>query len=109
MAQGIAELNALPPIKARARLVNGDALTVCTLCEPEGWFSTVIQVSLFMAFDPVANDAAAMRFLGQLPAAEGIDPAPMADQAAVWLAKATELGVGTAEGPNTRVAEVGLS
>ena len=97
MMPAIAELNALPPIKDRQRLIIGDAL-LSTLKEAVSWpywRDPVIGDSIFMSFDPVACDKVGLEYWCQLKEKAGEDTkAPLA-LAGRWLQNGADLGVGT--------------
>lgn len=103
----IAELNALPPIRDRTRLVIGDALTVCPLSRG-GWHQAVTGDSILVSFDPVAQDTVGLQMLEEVMASEGIDPAPAADLADGWLTASAGLGLGTNDPDYIELAEVTL-
>ncbi len=96
LVAGITGLNALPVIKERTRLVIGDALTACLRESPSWpyWNSAATGDSIFMSYDPVAHDAAALRYWSGLLKADGGDPRFAQKIAATWLAKGAELGLG---------------
>ena len=92
--EAIADLNALPPIQDRTRLIIGDALTVCTF----GWDSAVIGDSITMSFDPVAHDVVGLQVLNKaIEGADGVVLTGAGRMANVWLEKAAELGLGVKE------------
>ena len=88
--QGLAELNALEPIRARTRLIIGDALTVCT----RNWNAAVSGDRLLASFDPVAMDTIALRLLSELARADGGNPASAQALAKHWLDVANSLESG---------------
>ncbi len=95
--QGLAELNALPAIKDKTRLIIGDALVVVL---GDNWTSEEKNDSIFMSFDPVATDMYALKLLAETKAAKGADESVIAEYAAKakpWLAHAVELGLGTTD------------
>jgi hypothetical protein len=89
-ARGIAELNALPPIKERSRLIVGDTLAIVKA----GWRDAVKGSSILMSFDPVAHDTVGLYLYNQMLAAEGGNPAGATEQANAWLTAGAELGLG---------------
>jgi hypothetical protein len=107
--RAIAELNALPEIRERTRLVIGDALQI----SPEsggGWFRAVTGDSILMSFDPVAHDAAGLQVLNEVLVAEGNDSKAeyTAKAAQLWLTRSAELGLGTNDPANIDLTEVNL-
>jgi hypothetical protein len=69
----LVELNALPPIKDRTRLIIGDTLAICPISR-HGWFEAVTGDSILMSFDPVAHDAVGLQMLSEARVSEGHDP-----------------------------------
>jgi len=106
--QAIPELNALSPIKDRARLVIGDALQVCPLSSG-GWHRAVKGDAILMSFDPVAHDAVGFQMLGEVMTAEGHDAAGAKSMADVWLTRSTELGLGTNDLNHTELTRIDLA
>ena len=104
IAWGIPELNALPPIRDRTRLIIGDALTVC----PLHWGRAVIGDSILMSRDPVAHDTIGLQMLRELMAAEGLNSRAAAELADPWLENAAALGLGTNDPANIELVEVSL-
>jgi hypothetical protein len=103
----IVELNALAPIRDRARLVIGDCLTICPLSRG-GWFQAVTGDSILMSLDPVAHDAVGLQILSEAMAAEGNDPTGAVELANSWLAASAELGLGTGDLNHIGLTEVTL-
>ncbi|MDY7080189.1 MAG: DUF362 domain-containing protein [Chloroflexota bacterium] len=101
------ELNGLPPIRDRTRLVIGDTLTVCPLSRG-GWSQAVTGDSILVSFDPVAHDAVGLQVLSEAMVSEGYDPAAALDLAAHWLASAAELGLGIGDLDDIELVEVKL-
>ncbi|MDH4137861.1 MAG: DUF362 domain-containing protein [Anaerolineae bacterium] len=89
-APGIAQLNALPEIRDRTRLIIGDVLRMC----PANWDQAVVGNTLLMSFDPVAHDYVGMQILTDWLSANGGNPAGVTGQAK-HLATAAALGLGT--------------
>jgi hypothetical protein len=89
--QAVAELNALPPIRDRTRLIIGDVLTVV------GWDDAVTGDSILMSFDPVAADTVALElWLDAWPSgSEGLIPDSVVGRATPWLENAAKMGLGT--------------
>jgi len=100
--RAIPELNALPPIRDRTRLIIGDALTVCV----RGWHKAVIGDSILMSFDPVAHDTVGLQVLGEVMTSEGIDPKTATNLSSRWLENGAELGLGTNDPDNIDLIEV---
>ncbi len=103
--RGLAELNALPPIRDRARLIIGDMLEVVL---GDHWDTSVTGDSIFMSFDPVAHDTAGLRVLSEVMTANGNNPAGYVDKANGWLANGASLGLGTADPDHIKVTNVNL-
>jgi len=87
---GIAQLNALPEIRDRTRLIIGDVLRMC----PVNWNQAVVGNTLMMSFDPVAHDYIGMQILTSWLAANSGNPAGVTGRAK-HLATAAALGLGT--------------
>jgi hypothetical protein len=88
----LAELNGLPPIRDRTRMIVGDALEVV---EP-GWSSAWPGESILMSFDPVAHDVIGLQLFSQ--AHEEHDrnlPIPSLTRASNWLQNCADAGLGT--------------
>ena len=104
VVRGLAELNALEPIRQKTRLLIGDALTICT----RNWNSAVAGNMLLASFDPVAIDAVALETFGQAVKEHGGNAsAPKISQG--WLSNGAELGLGTLQGEHIDLTEVDLS
>jgi hypothetical protein len=110
LVKAISELNALPPIRERARLVVGDALTACLkeALDWPYWRTSVQGNSVFMGYDPVAVDTIALEEWSRLVTADGGAPKMANTLAGGWLAAAAKLGVGTNDGQNIKLAAVTL-
>jgi len=106
MPRAIAEVNALPPIKDRTRLVIGDALTICTTLQ---WAKALQGNSILMSFDPVAADTAGLRLLHQAMAPDGLDIKPTVELSQGWLTGAAQLGLGTNDEKNMELVELNLA
>jgi hypothetical protein len=102
--RALAELNNLPPIRDRTRLIIGDALTVSTL----SWYTGVTGDSIFMSFDPVAHDAAGLQLYCDVMTSEGRNPEGARNRATLWLRNGAELGVGTDDPDHIDLVEVTL-
>jgi hypothetical protein len=95
-APGIAQLNALGPIKDRTRVIIGDTLEICPWSATKGgWHQTVTRNSILVSFDPVAHDAVGLEMLVETMASAGHNVAGAVDLATPWLASSAELGLGT--------------
>jgi uncharacterized protein (DUF362 family) len=94
---GMAELNALAPIKDRTRLVIGDALTACLRYGNAWpyWKPDYTGDAILMSFDPVATDAVALDMLATLMRDNSISSDFALRTATPWLEHATEIGLGT--------------
>ncbi|HUV91426.1 MAG TPA: DUF362 domain-containing protein [Anaerolineae bacterium] len=93
----IAELNALPPIKDRTRLIIGDALEAACLRGAQGWPDWSLAVngdSVFMSFDPVALDTIGLEHACELAAQNGQKTTVERIMASATLKRGAELGVG---------------
>ncbi len=88
-APGIAQVNALPEIRDRTRLIIGDVLKMC----PLNWNQAVVGNTLLMSFDPVAHDYIGMQILTSWLSANGGNPAGVTGRA-THLATAAALGLG---------------
>lgn len=90
--QALAELNALPAIRDRTRLVIGDALS---MCPTPNWNHTVRTSSFLMSRDPVAHEAVGLELLSQALEAQDLEPASVRATVDEWLATCSQLGLGT--------------
>lgn len=106
LRRGLAELNSLPPIKDKTRLIIGDALTVVL---GNNWDRPIQGDSIFMSFDPVAHDTAGLKLIGDTMTAQGRDPSWNIKQAGYWLASGAELGLGTNDPAHIDQVEVSLT
>jgi hypothetical protein len=98
------ELNALPPIKDRTRLIIGDALTVCT----RSWNWAVTGDSTLMSFAPVTHDTVGLVVFAEALASEGYSPGGETALASRWLENGAQLGLGTNEPGGIQMVEVRL-
>jgi len=103
--RGVAELNALPPIKDRTRLIIGDALTAKT---HQGSQAVGAGNAVLVSFDPVAHDTIGLQMTGEALVAAGRDPTAATTAASRWLANGAELGLGTDDVENIDLVEVKL-
>ena len=110
--QCLAELNALPPIKDKTRLIIGDVLEA-NLKPSNGWPYWKADWkgdSILMSFDPVAHDTLGMQILERLQTEKKSALAkPLKALATSYLQKAAELGLGTNNPKNIDIVEVKLS
>ncbi len=105
LLQGLPELNALPPIKERTRLIIGDALKIVQ----DNWVAAFDSDFICMSFDPVAHDALGLQVLNNVQAANGIETEPTRKRAAEWLKNAAALGLGTDQRSNIEFLDERLS
>jgi len=101
LTRGMAELNALEAIRAKTRLVIGDALEACLF----NWNSAKRGDSLLMSFDPVAHDTIGLQHYASLLEAEGGSPAFARQRAGSYLAEAAQLGLGVNDPQNIELIE----
>ncbi len=109
--QTIAELNALPPIKDRTRLVIGDILEANLKYSSSWpyWKPDWKGDSILMSFDPVAHDAVGMQILERLQTENEAALSPyLRDLATSYLNTAAQLGLGTNDPQHIEMAEVKL-
>ncbi|MCK4451195.1 MAG: DUF362 domain-containing protein [Anaerolineae bacterium] len=108
--RAIAELNALPPIKGRTRLIIGDVLTACIRYASSWpyWSPDVTGDSILMSFDPVAHDTVGLQTLSQLLTDDGGNPAAITGMATPCLESGAELGLGTSDLTSIELVEVTL-
>jgi uncharacterized protein (DUF362 family) len=94
VGRAIADLNALPAIQDRTRLIIGDVLSACTMPRESDpyWRLDTVGHSILMGCDPVAFDTVAVGMIGQLSNAPYPYAARMASE---WLQNARNLGIGT--------------
>jgi hypothetical protein len=94
---GMGELNMLPPIKDRTRLVIGDVLTACLRYGGSWpyWKPDWTGDSILMSFDPLAHDAVGFDMLKRLLAEDGVNTSRHVNMATPWLESAAEMGLGT--------------
>ncbi len=104
IARGMAELNALPPIKDRTRLIIGDALAITT----RGWHTGVRGDSILMSFDPVAHDSVGLQFYTQVITSEGLNPERATHLAMGWLTNGADMGLGVNDLNSIDLIEVNL-
>jgi hypothetical protein len=102
----IPELNALPPIKDRTRLVIGDALSIIL---GDNWNIREMGNSIFMSFDPVAHDTLGLKLMADTMQAKNMNPDYYIQTANRYLTNATNLGLGTNDMSQINLQEVNLS
>jgi uncharacterized protein (DUF362 family) len=103
--EAIPQLNALPPIADRTRLIVGDALAVVK----RGWHTAAPGDSILVSYDPVAHDAIGLQIYEEAMNAEGIKVATDRNAALLWLENATKLGLGTHNSDDIDLKEIVLS
>ena len=110
--QCIAELNALPPIKDKTRLIIGDVLEA-NLQYSNGWPYWKPDWkgdSILMSFDPVAHDTVGMQILEKLQTENDVALADsLKDKATSYLQMAADLNLGTNQADQMDMAEINLS
>jgi hypothetical protein len=108
---GMGELNMLPPIKDRTRLVIGDVLTACLRYGGSWpyWESDWTGDSILMSFDPLAHDAVGFDMLKQLLAEDGVNTSRHENMANPWLENAAEMGLGTNDLESIDLKETNLA
>ncbi len=106
----ISQLNALPPIKDRTRLVIGDVLGICLQEHREWpfWREAKPGDAILVGYDPVAVDTVALRLFSEALTANGGDPRWAEKRANSWLALAAALGVGTNDEANMKLVQLAL-
>lgn len=110
LSQCIAELNAVPAIRDRTRLIIGDALGIClrALGSWPYWRDAIRGDSLLVSCDPVAVDTLGLKLFSEALAAAGGNPAPAQGRTQPYLDMAAELGLGTNDEANMDLVEVAL-
>jgi uncharacterized protein (DUF362 family) len=109
--RGIPELNALPPIKDRTRLIVGDALAEHSYNGLlDGYEIMAIGNTILVGFDPVAFDAVGLQMVIDTLDVDGRKSyARLATiEAEPWLAVGAEIGLGTNDPANIDLVEVNL-
>ncbi len=102
--RAIAELNGLPPIQERTRLIVGDALTI----SPVSWRRAVLGDSIITSVDPVAHDRAGLQVLPQAMAAEGVDHTMATSLGTRYLEESSALGLGVSDPDGIEWVEITL-
>jgi uncharacterized protein (DUF362 family) len=104
IGRAMPELNMLPPIRDRTRLIIGDALTVAE----RGWNSAIPSDAILMSYDPVAHDTVGLQWF-ETVMTEQNRPAKMERNAAsFWLEHGAELGLGAHAEDDIDLVEVTL-
>jgi len=109
--QCIAELNALPPIKDRTRLIIGDVLEANLRFSNSWpyWEADWRGDSILMSFDPIAHDTVGLQILDQLQAENNVSVTGyLRDKATSYLKVAAELGLGTNQADQMDVVDIRL-
>ena len=104
---GIAELNALPDIKNRTRLIVGSLLNFVGASSWD-WANALPGDSLLFSFDPGAADAYAMQVFQKVVTLKGPSPKTINALASPWIANAAKLGVGTNDPAQYQVSDLKL-
>ncbi len=102
----IAELNALPPIQERARLVVGDVLLHVL---GDYWNTTMPGDAILMSLDPVAHDAIGLQMFREVMADRGSNSERYENKAIAWLENSVALGLGTHDLDQIDLVEVALA
>jgi hypothetical protein len=110
IGRAMAELNALPPIQDRTRLIVGDVLTACINYRNSYpyWDSDWTGDSILVSFDPVAHDTVGLETLSRLKTDDGGNPAAIINMATPCLESGAELGLGTNDPNNMEFVEINL-
>ncbi len=108
--RGIAELNALSPIRDRTRLIVGDLLSASLTPRNRSpfWTGDAAGDSILMSFDPVAHDTLGLQILTEMMEAGGEGFASAVHLANPWLENAAALGLGTNGLDNVDLVKVDL-
>jgi len=110
VTQGIPQLNALPAIKDRTRLVIGDMLEAnlkYTSSWPY-WKADYRGDAILMSYDPLAADAFGFTVLDKLVTGSGGEMQTLAGMAQPWLQAAASSGIGAGNAKNYQVTEIKL-
>jgi hypothetical protein len=105
--RGVAELNALPPIKDRTRLIIGDVLAASTVPRSTRpyWTLDAVGDSILMSFDPVAHDTVGLQVFTEMGSSHS---RAANSNAKLWLRNGAELGLGTDDPENIDLVEINL-
>jgi hypothetical protein len=104
LVDGMAELNGLPPIRERTRLIIGDVLEIAK----SGWKKAITGDSILMSFDPVAHDTIGLQLYSEAWTLEGGNPAISEKFAIPWLESGAALGLGANDLYNLELVNVNL-
>ncbi|MBN1581877.1 MAG: DUF362 domain-containing protein [Anaerolineae bacterium] len=99
------ELNALPPIQERTRLIVGDMLKIML---GDGWTRRVLGDAIVMSSDPVALDAVSLIEFAKVIETDGKNSASAVKRASSWLANAADLGLGVGDMDRIDLSEIDL-
>jgi hypothetical protein len=110
ITQGMAEINALPPIRDRTRLIVGDMLAACLYygASYPYWEADWKGDALLMSFDPVAHDTVGLDIIANLREAEGGSRQPLVNNATPWLKNGAQMGLGTDSRSDMALTELKL-
>ena len=108
-ARALPQLNAIPAIRDRTRLVIGDLFTAKPLVDGLGFHMVGTGDSILMSFDPVAHDAVGLQVASDVWSKQGKNPAAMLDWAGRWLRTCTALGLGAHQPEAIQMIDVKLS
>ncbi len=107
----MAELNGLPPIRERTRLIIGDILTANLKYEDSWpyWRQEVKANSLLMTYDPVAHDTVGLDIFEKLSRDNQLDPTASKMIFETCLRAGANLGLGTNNPAKMDLVKVNLS
>jgi hypothetical protein len=113
IAQAIPQLNALTPIRDRARLFIGDMLEAACLQGAWGYGDSDWSIaqrgdSILMSFDPVALDTLGLQQACQLAKEHEESTDWIEQRANLWLATSASLGLGTDDLKNMELVDIQL-
>ncbi len=103
--QALPELNSLPPIRDRARLIIGDALQIIL---GQRWDQVESGNAICMSFDPVAHDTVGLQLFSDVLVAGNRNPAKFTRRVNTWLANGAAMGLGTNDPNYIALREVAL-
>jgi len=107
--RALPQLNAIPAIRDRTRLVVGDLFTVKPLVDALGFRMVGTGDSILMSFDPVAHDAVGVQIASDVWSKQGKNPAAMLDWSGRWLRTCTDLGLGAHQPEAIQMIDVKLT